>query len=164
MTRVDRGTVAISAVPFRDRLQTSELVSLLVLRVGDERFALDVAEVQEAVDVAGVTPVPKMRAGALGYVRWRGAARLAWSPASILRAAPRDVRTVVFLRADGDHVGVAVDDVDDLVTLPAGEIRPAAGVDDGAGLVLGVVHVGDALATVLDADVFVRSVLTMANA
>jgi chemotaxis signal transduction protein len=133
------------------------LTALLIVRIGDERFALDVGVVEEATDARGIERVPQLPPGAIGLLRWRGAAHTVWSPEPVLRVAPTAPSTVLFLRTGAGRVAMAVDDAEDLITLPVGRVQRMPGIEDGAGLVLGGIHVGNSIATVVDAAVLAAS-------
>jgi len=124
--------------------------TLLIARVGRERFAFDVAGIDEAADAVALESVPQLPAGAMGLLRWRGVAHTVWSPERALHVSVESPATVLFIRSGAGRVAVAVDDVEDLVTLPRSAIRALAGIDEGAGLVLGGIRVGNSFATVVD--------------
>lgn len=157
--RIRRLTLAMPSplghMRLRERLRLPEQINFLIARVGTERFALEMSGILEAVDATGLQPVPQLGDGALGVVTWRGAAHTVWSPLGALRAAPATAEHALFLRADAAPVAMAVDDIEDIVTVPGTTVRPMRGVDDGDGLVLGALHVGETLATVLDTRVLV---------
>jgi chemotaxis signal transduction protein len=149
-----------------DRIRAGELINFLIVRVGAERFAIELGYVLEAVDAEGMESLPQLHAEALGVLRWRGAAHQVWSPAGVLRAALGRPDTALFLRGAADTatpVALAVDDVEDLVTLSGSAVRPLYGVDDGDGLVAGAVRVGSSLATVLDPAVLTAALAARAS-
>ena len=146
-------TDVVAAMTLRDRMRANELINFLIARVGTERFAIDLGYVHEAIDADGLEYIPQLPADALGVLRWRGKAHTLWSPTGLLRTKLDYPDTALFLKGDPAPVAIAVDDVEDLVTLPGSAVRPVSGVDDGEGLVAGVVHIGESgelLATVLD--------------
>lgn len=150
---------ALGNMRLRERLHLPEHINFLVARVGTERFAIEMSGIFEAVDASGLEPVPQLGEDALGVVTWRGAAHTVWSPLGVLRAAPTSGDTALFLRSDRAPVALAVDDIEDIVTVPGTHVRAMRGVDDGKGLILGALPVGDAFATVLDTRVLVATVL-----
>jgi chemotaxis signal transduction protein len=149
-------------LPLRERVRFGALISLLVVRVGNERFALEIGAIQEAADAPELDSVPQLPDGAIGMLRWRGVAHTVWAPTRALRVTLHTPRTVLFLRdayaEGGSRVAVAVDDVEELVTLSGNDVRRLVGVEDGSGLILGAVHIGDSLATLVDVDVLARAV------
>lgn len=135
------------------------VTTLLIARIRGEHFAFDVDLIEEAVDAAGLEPFPHLPAGALGVLRSRGVAHTVWSPEPLLRVAPVEPRTVLFLRAEDASVAMAVDDAEDLITLPHDHLRSLKGIDDGAGLVLGGFQTGETFATVVDVRVLAASLV-----
>ncbi|HKS06571.1 MAG TPA: chemotaxis protein CheW [Gemmatimonadaceae bacterium] len=140
---------AMSELPLRDRLHLDDQINFLIVRIGTERFAFDMTRVVEVVDATSLDLVPQLGDATLGLVTWRGKAHAVWSTGGTLRASVEKIDTAVFLR-DDPPVAFAVDDVEDIVTVPGTSVRALNGVDDGAGLVLGALHVDDSLATVVD--------------
>ena len=140
---------AVADLPLRDRLRLGEQINFLIVRIGSERFALDMHRVIEVVDATALEHVPQLGDAALGLVTWRGRAHTVWSTTRTLRATVDRADTAVFLRED-PPVAFAVDDVEDIVTVPGTHVRPLQGVDDGGGVVLGALHVDDEIATVVD--------------
>jgi chemotaxis signal transduction protein len=124
--------------------------ALLIVRVGAERFALDPSSVDEVVDSADLDDLPQLGPGALGVLRLRGVAHTVWSPAAALRVPLERHDVAVFLRSGDAVAAVAFDDVEDLIATSGDDIRRLPGVDDGDGLVIGALHVGETLATVVD--------------
>ena len=165
-TRAARLTMVLPSaavsLTLRERVRAGELINLLIVRVGRERFAIDLAAVHEAVDVRTLEHISQMPPGAVGLVRWRGAAHTVWSPAGALRTALHSPDTALFIRVKQAgmvaSVGVAVDDVEDLITVSGRDVRALSGVDDGEGLVIGALHVGGDIATVIDAEILARAV------
>lgn len=141
----------------------ADRVTLLIARVGRERFAFDVAGIDEAADAGALESAPRLPAGAMGLLRWRGVAYTVWSPERALQVRVESATTVLFIRCATGRVAVAVDDVEDLVTLPWSAVSAMGGIDEGAGLVLGGIRVGNSFATVVDSGV-VAELLSRAHA
>lgn len=144
---------AVTELPLRERIRLGDLLTLLIARAGNERIAFPLASVQEAVDAGELQAVPQMPDGVLGVIRWRGGAHPVWSPAHALRAGLDHADTALFIRGAGGMVALAVDDVEDLVTVAGTAVRAAQGVANADGLVVGVVHVDTGIATLIDPDI-----------
>ena len=150
---------------FADRARArSGTAELLVFRVGGELFASALGTVEEAVELPELSPLPEMPASMLGVVTLRGRMLPAYSPARPLGVtlARADAAALVF-RAGERRVALAVDDVDDVMTLDLAELRspPATGAErETASVVLGVARRGRDLVAVLDADALVTACLT----
>jgi chemotaxis signal transduction protein len=154
----------MAVLSLRDRIHAGELINFLIVRVGRERFALELAAVQEAVDAHDIDRVPQLPEHAIGLLQWRDAAHTLWSPRGVLRTELDYPDTALLLRATPAPVAVAVDDVEDLITISGEAVGSMPGIDDAGGLVLGVLHVGNSLATVLDAPVFAAALRGAASA
>jgi chemotaxis signal transduction protein len=70
---------------------------------------------------------------------------------------------LLLMRTRERRVGIVVDDVEDVVVLEHGMLRPPPSAD-ADGLVLGVAFVGEALVTILDAHVLVATCAAPATA
>ena len=139
-------------------------VELLLFRIGQESFAFDLSAAEEAVELESVHAVPDMPDAMLGVFDLRGRLIPVYSPAALL--CPPDSPTsgvLLLMRTRDRRVGVVVDDVEDVVVLGHGMLRPPPSVD-GDGLVLGVAFFGDTLVTILDAHALVASCAAPATA
>lgn len=111
-----------------------ETHSLVVLAVGAERCGVDLTLVQE-IDIVGVvTPVPGIPESWAGVVNLRGTVYPVLDLARHLGfgQARRDGEArVVLVAAAGMRVGMLVDDVSEIRTVPVDDVRPLVteGVD-----------------------------------
>ena len=126
-------------------------VQVVVFRLGGELHACDVQRVEEVVTGERLHPLPDVPPPLAGVIRLRGALVPVLDVAPVLGLTLREVRTPAVLIVEGDagRVGVAVDEVREVTTLPASAIRRggAGGEDEH---VLGVARVDGALVTLLD--------------
>ena len=142
----------------RSRVGTEDL---LTFHVGRERFATLLAAIEEAVEQPDVYRVPEMPDTMLGVFSLRGRLIPVCSPVRALGVALEgSTATVLLMRAGARRVGVAVDDVDDVIALDLSTVRPAPGVDDTDGVLLGVVRQGNELIAIVDPDAIVAACLT----
>lgn len=114
----------------------------VVARVGAERFAFRVAEVEEALDAPGLVPVPNAAGGLRGQLMHRDrtvpAYDAAWAFGVSSGTADGAPRTALVLRIADDRVALLVDDVEDLASLDPGAMRSAPAGTDPNGLLRGV--------------------------
>jgi purine-binding chemotaxis protein CheW len=112
---------------------------LLLFTVGSERFAVPLADVEEAVDLPVIHFVPEMPPSMLGVVSLRGSLVPVFSPAAALGQTLGSRRAALIFRPGTRLVGVVVDDVEDTIVVNESDMRelPATEHDD---LVVGVVH------------------------
>lgn len=133
-------------------------VDLLVFRLGHERFAIEIAAVEEAVELDGMRAVPDAATTLLGVTDLRGRLLPVFTPARTLRAPLAGAAPVILVMREGDRrVALAVDDVEDVLVLEPHALRDPSLPDAGDDLVFGVVRVEGDLVTVLDAAALVAS-------
>ena len=112
-------------------------VRLLPVRVGDEWYAVESGRVDGVVVPESVTRVPHTGPSVVGVARLRGETTVVVDLGAHLGGeapAGAERRVVVFRRgAKETPVGFAVDEVGEIETYPAADVRPAAatGVDEG---------------------------------
>jgi chemotaxis signal transduction protein len=128
----------------------SDAAGLLVVRAGGERYAFDLAAVEEVVDLGEPGSVPGRLPSFRGVIRWRERHLSVLHLGALLggTAAPASHGdTAVVLRLGGRPVALEVDAVEDVVE------PGAAGTAAGAAVAAaGVWQVGGALVTMLDLD------------
>ena len=111
-----------------DNEETSgETISMVVLAVGDERYGVEVQDVQEIEPLDKLTPIPGTPAFWAGVVNLRGSMyavldveRYLGLPASEPAANPK----VALVSRSGLSVGLLVDDVAEIRKLGSSEIGP----------------------------------------
>jgi purine-binding chemotaxis protein CheW len=125
-------------------------VRVVVFHLGGELHACDVLRVEEVVEGVPVHALPDVPPPVLGVIRLRGTLLpvLDVAPALGLRLAAGTPAVLVVERA-GDRVGVAVDEVREVATLPTSAIQTAPLREDEEH-VTGVTRVGGALVSLLD--------------
>lgn len=153
---------AAAASMLRERArQRTGTVDLLVFAVGREWFGLELAAVEEAIDLPAVRHVPEMPPAMLGVVTVRGMLTSLFSPASALGVSLNDgASALVFRRARG-RLAIAVDDVDDVHSLDLAQLRETPVTDGGDGIVLGVLRYRDALLALVDAEALIAACQTV---
>lgn len=145
---------------FRDQVrERAGRADLLLFRVGGEIFALPLAAVEEAAEVGTVHPLPEAAGQALGVVDLRGRMVPLYTPARALGVGPNGAPAMLVLRDGARRVGIAVDDVDDVLTAELGDLRPAPDGDVGDGVLLAMGRRGADLVGVLDAQLLLAACL-----
>jgi purine-binding chemotaxis protein CheW len=124
---------------------------VLMFRVGGEFFALDLASVEEAVEFPSLHGVPTREQHLRGVVDWRGRLLPVYSPSRALGLESAADAITLVLRDGERHVGLAVDEVEDVLELVAGQIRPAPVRGVIEPVLTGLVRHDGALVAILDA-------------
>lgn len=148
----------VAGSPLRDRVRARNgSADLLLFRVGRERFAVDLALVEEAVELPAVHVVPESRASLLGVFRLRGQLTPVYSPAAVLGVALETAASALVLRSGEHRLGLAVDDVEDVLRVDLATVRDVPGVGDDDGVLIGVARVDRWLLALLDAEALIAA-------
>jgi purine-binding chemotaxis protein CheW len=102
--------------------------SIMVFRIGRERYAVPLASVSEVITGAAVAPVPGAPGRVAGVIQVRGEIRPALNLAHALGLSEgygSDPATVLLFRRQGREVGLRTGPVEDIRTLGAAARRPA---------------------------------------
>lgn len=140
--RADSLAVESEDEEFSDRL------SLLLFRIGEEWYAVNVGDVREIFQEYDVTPVPCVPDFVLGVVNVRGEILSVTDPARMMRLGSIDTDTPVpppaIVIVHGDvATAMVVDEIGDIAEVPQGAIEPPVSIIDRtqAEFVAGSVHV-----------------------
>jgi purine-binding chemotaxis protein CheW len=152
--RIDRSR---TSVRLRERVRSrTGHIDVLLFRVGRELFALELIEVEEALDLPELNALPEMVHGMLGIFSLRSALLPAYAPTELLGVIADAPATALVLRGRERRVALAVDDVEDVATVSLAELRNPP-VAEGDGLVLGVFRHGTKLVAMLEAETLLAS-------
>jgi len=130
---------------------------LLVFRLGSERFAVELAAVDEVIEVPAVQRIPDAPTNLLGLATIRGELVSLYDPRPVLRVGDRVDGAALLFSRDARRVALAIDDVFDAIVVEESELRAAPGMESSDGVLLGVVLREGRLIAVLDADALVNA-------
>lgn len=132
-------------------------VPMLLVRQSGEWFALDLRAAEEVLEMPALTAVPDMPPAMLGVFALRGRFVPVVRAHAALGVAPgRADGVVLIVRCGGRRVGLALDDVEDVITVDPGQLhRPPA--DAGTPVVIGVERRGSTLVGIVDAAALVEA-------
>ncbi len=102
--------------------------SIMVFRVGGERYAVPVASVSEVIAGAAIAPVPGAPPRVAGVIQFRGEIRPVFNLAQVLGVSQEHgsgPATVLLFRVRGREAGLRTGPVEDIRTVGAGARRPA---------------------------------------
>jgi len=132
---------------------------LLVFRVGGERFAVPLSDVDEVIDAQPIQRVPDSTATVLGVSSVRGVLLTVYDPRPVLMVdGSVDAAMLLFARKGG-RVALAIDDVFDPVLVAEGELLPTPSGVESDDIVIGVVRRESTLTAVLDTDALLRAAI-----
>lgn len=144
--------------PLRERARSrTGLVELLMFRVGAERFAVELLCVEEAIDLGAPHHVPEMPPAMLGVITVRDTLTPVFTPDDALGVAAVSKDAALIFRSNRGRFALAIDDVDDVMTLDLAQLRDAPGLDGADSLVLGVARHGRGIVALVDAEALIAA-------
>jgi chemotaxis signal transduction protein len=147
-----------AATRFRDRVRERiGAQELLVVRIGEERFAVPLEAVEELVESPSLRAVPGAPDDLLGLFTLGQSLLPLYSPAAILGSQTFGEQVALVMRGGASRIALAVDDADDVVSVSLADMLDAPRTGRGDDVVLGVIWHGADLLTVLDARAVVAS-------
>jgi purine-binding chemotaxis protein CheW len=149
---------SLPQLSLRERVRSrTGSADLLVFRIRRELFGVELVTVEEALDMPVVHRLPEMPTAMLGVFTLRGTLVHVFAPEATLGVGYDDPTTViVFCGASDRRVALAIDDVDDVVTVDLRTARDAPGAA-ADGTLLGVVRRGADLIAILEAEAVVNA-------
>ncbi|MBL8175759.1 MAG: chemotaxis protein CheW [Bryobacterales bacterium] len=132
-------------------MQSSDVFRAIPFRIGDERFAVHISDVQDFIEAERIRLGKDPHTGSVGVLQRRGGVSIPVFPLGEklgLGGAGSLGKVVIVMKAAGSHQAYAVDEVDQPIEVRPSHYFPVAPVADpsGAGAVEGViVHEGKLL-------------------
>jgi purine-binding chemotaxis protein CheW len=142
--------------PLRERARArTGTVELLMFNIGSERFAVELVCVEEAIDLPEVHHVPEMPPAMLGVITVRDTLTPVFTPTEALGVPVQGQGAALIFRSDRGRFALAIDDVDDVMTLDLSALRDAPGSEVADSVVVGVARIDDSIVALVDADALV---------
>ncbi len=135
----------------------TEPADLLMFRVGEERFAVELLRVDEVLDLPVIHFVPEMPPAMVGVVNVRGSLTPVYSPHLPLGLPLAKSEAVLIFRQGTSRVGILIDDVDDAISVDLRELRETPGTHEHDDVVLGVVQHDGVLVAVADINALIAA-------
>lgn len=130
-------------------------MEVVVFMLGQQRYAMPLAAVQEIQQIVAMNEVPDSTSGLVGLINLRGDVVPAIDVRRLLgmEHLPYGLRTpMVLCRVRGSLVAFIVDEVEDVATVPPDMMHEPDPIYDIADKLVGVSRIGGELVFVLDAD------------
>jgi purine-binding chemotaxis protein CheW len=128
---------------------------VVAFHVGAERFAVELASVDEVVDAPPLRAMPDTPRGVLGLATIRGEPTTMYDARVLLEVDGEAGATALLFRRANRRIGLVVGDVDEAFVIQEDALRGAPGADSSNGLLIGVVRRGHELVALLDAGVLI---------
>lgn len=132
-------------------------IQVACFRLKDDLYAVDIMRIKEIIRPQKLTPLPQAPPFIDGIINLRGAVIPVVDLRKRFDMTPRDstISTrLLIVRLSGQTLGLVVDDVTEVITVPVNDIKPPPAVTEGliANHLLGVCLSGDNLVMLLDID------------
>lgn len=129
----------------------------LMFRLGRELFAAELRGIEEAVDLTTVSQVAGTSPAVSSVLTLRGALVPLFSAADALGVPLSGATTALIVRDERGRIAIAADDVEDVLSVEEGEMRPVPTDARDAGVLRGVVRRGRDLVAIVDLDALVAA-------
>jgi len=121
-----RRAIELAETPDRDR-EAGEVLTLALLRLGADRYAVPIASVREILRVGRLTPVGAAPAFVHGVINLRGVIMTVLDLRVFFGLEPGPVGAearIIVAEGGGMVVGILVEQVEEIVDLPAALVKP----------------------------------------
>jgi purine-binding chemotaxis protein CheW len=121
-----RRAIELAEAPDRDR-EVGELLTLVVVRLGADRYAVPIVAVREILRVGKLTPVSTAPAFVLGVINLRGVIMTVLDLRVFFGLEPGPVGAearIIIAEGGGLVVGFLVEQVEEIVDVPAAQVKP----------------------------------------
>lgn len=116
--------------------EVSDRIALLLFRLGDEWYAVRVADVREIFQEYDITPVPCVPDYVLGVVNVRGEILSVTDPARLMRLGSIDIndgeKPAIVIVCEEVATAVVVDEIGDIAEIANDAIEPPVSIIDRA--------------------------------
>jgi purine-binding chemotaxis protein CheW len=149
-----RRAVELAEAPDRDR-EVGELLSLVLLRLGADRYAVPITSVREILRVGRLTPVSTAPAFVIGVINLRGVIMTVLDLRVFFGLEPGPVGAdarIIIAEGAGMVVGILVERVEEIVDLPTAHVKPPLSPAKGLAedYVVGIAAHGDQMVVLID--------------
>lgn len=156
-----RRAVELAEAPDRD-YEVGELLTLVLLRLGADRYAVPITSVREILRVGCLTPVSTAPAFVLGVINLRGVIVTVLDLRVFFGLEPGpvgDEARIILAEGGGMVVGILVEQVEEIIDLPALQIKPPLSPTKGLveDYVVGLAAHGDQMVVLIDLEKVLRN-------
>jgi purine-binding chemotaxis protein CheW len=127
--------------------------TFLQFRVGPTAFGVGVTSVVEIIRIVALAPVPDAARDLLGVINLRGRVVPVFDLCRSLDLGVRPLSLkmyIVIVEVGGETIGVVVDDVLDVTSVPDDQVRASRAVGGGRTFAAAVARVDDEMVTLLN--------------
>ncbi|BCG63021.1 MAG: purine-binding chemotaxis protein CheW [Methyloprofundus sp.] len=142
-----------------DGNQNDPVMQWVTFRLGEEKYGINVMQVQEVLRVSEIAPVPGAPAYVLGIINLRGNVVTVIDTRNrfgLMSKEQDDATRIVIIETDEHIIGIMVDSVAEVVDLKASEIEtaPNVGNEESSKYIQGVTSRDNELLILVDLNKF----------
>ena len=142
-----------------DAKQADAILQWVTFRLGDEKYGINVMQVQEVLRVTEIAPVPGAPAYVLGIINLRGNVVTVIDTRNrfgLMGKEVDDATRIVIIETEAHIIGIQVDSVAEVVDLRMSEIEtaPNVGNDESSKFIQGVTSRENELLILVDLNKF----------
>jgi len=142
-----------------DGNQNDPLMQWVTFKLGEEKYGINVMQVQEVLRVSEIAPVPGAPTYVLGIINLRGNVVTVIDTRNrfgLMSKEQDDATRIVIIETDAHIIGIMVDSVAEVVDLNASEIEtaPNVGNDESSKYIQGVTSRDNDLLILVDLNKF----------
>jgi purine-binding chemotaxis protein CheW len=135
------------------------IMQWVTFRLGDEKYGINVMQVQEVLRITEIAPVPGAPPYVLGIINLRGNVVTVIDTRSrfgLMPKEPDDSTRIVIIESEGHIIGIQVDSVAEVADLRASEIEtaPNVGNEESSKYIQGVTSRDNQLLILVDLNKF----------
>lgn len=124
-------------------------MQFIIFRLGSEYFATETEKIQNISDIMQITKVPTAPAHIKGLINLRGSIMPLVNISMLLNIkSESEQENIIILKLDEEEVGIAVDEVVEVVEIDTNMLQNASG--DNKEYIKGVIEFNNYLLTVID--------------
>lgn len=156
-----RRAIELAEAPDRDR-ESGEVLTLVVVRLGADRYAVPITAVREILRVGRVTPVHTAPPFVHGVINLRGVIVAVLDLRNFFGIEPGpagEATRIIIAEGGGMAVGILVEQVEEIVDLPATQVKPPISTAKGIAedYVAGIATLGGQMVVLIDMEKVLRN-------
>ena len=142
-----------------DKELNDPVMQWVTFRLGDEKYGINVMQVQEVLRITEIAPVPGAPSYVLGIINLRGNVVTVIDTRNrfgLMSKETDDSSRIVIIETEDHIIGILVDSVAEVVELRASEIEtaPNVGNDESSKYIQGVTSIENELLILVDLNKF----------
>lgn len=145
--------LVVDAAQIVDDLADENEATFLLLTISEKVFSVPIACVDEVVQMAAVTPLPRKVWGVMGLVNYHGEMVAVVDMCEVIGLGKSDVtaeKTLLVCSLEKFKFAIMVDETTDVITVPKEDIQVAEEVLPGVLKAVGVLQVAGQAAIIID--------------